>query len=324
MTSDLPDNTSPGENGAPSGAGLASLPHAPHDSRIRFGRRNVQHRERRGNPTFWLRLAVYGVLIVGYFAWLQTPGPARQVHAQEEKLEDTSTAPPTDSTAGAATGETRRSSSKVPTSMLDMYIASGLIGYIITLLSVIAVGFMVEHAMTIRKDVLMPDQVVADLDKLIRQGQLDQALTYCEQPENNSLFASVVQAGLERYRGSDFGFAEYKAAVEEAGEEQTSRLYRKTEVLGVIGAIAPMLGLLGTVQGMILGFNIIAQTGGAARPEDLASSISLALVTTFEGLVVAIPTMVAFSFFRNRIDTLIAEVGKRVEQVLAPLGRRKV
>jgi biopolymer transport protein ExbB len=169
----------------------------------------------------------------------------------------------------------------------------------------------------------MPDQVVADLDALIEQGQLDQALNYCQQPDNQCLFSNVVLAGLERHRSSEFGFAEYKAAVEEAGEEETSALYRKTEVLGVIGAIAPMLGLLGTVQGMIMGFNTIATTGGTARPEDLASSISLALVTTFEGLVVAIPTMVAYSFFRNRIDTLVAEAGKRVEQVLGPLGRRR-
>ena len=63
-------------------------------------------------------------------------------------------------------------------------------------------------------------------------------------------------SALERYKGSEFGFAEYKAAAEEAGEEQTARLYRKTEVLGVIGQVAPMLGLLGTVTGMIRGLSM--------------------------------------------------------------------
>jgi biopolymer transport protein ExbB len=111
--------------------------------------------------------------------------------------------------------------------------------------------------------------------------------------------------------------------VEEAGEEQTARLYRKTDVLGLIGSVAPMLGLLGTVTGMIRAFNVIAMTGGMARPEQLAGGISEALVTTVMGLVVAIPTMVAFTYFRNRIDSLIAEAGKRVEQVMMPLGRRK-
>ena len=88
--------------------------------------------------------------------------------------------------------------------------------------------------------------------------------------ENHSLVAYVILAGLERYKGSEFGFAEYKAAVEEAGEDQTGRLYRKTEVLGLIGSIAPMLGLTGTVLGMIKAFNTIAASGGMARPDELA------------------------------------------------------
>jgi biopolymer transport protein ExbB len=128
---------------------------------------------------------------------------------------------------------------------------------------------------------------------------------------------------LERYKGSEFGFAEYKAAVEEAGEDQTGRLYRKTEMLGLIGSIAPMLGLTGTVLGMIKAFNKIASSGGMARPDELADGIGQALVTTLMGLVVAIPTMVAFSYFRNRIDSIVAEAGKRVEQIMMPLGRRK-
>ncbi len=111
--------------------------------------------------------------------------------------------------------------------------------------------------------------------------------------------------------------------MEEAGEDQTGRLYRKTEVLGVIGAIAPMLGLTGTVLGMIEAFNKIAATGGAARPDELAGGIGKALVTTLMGLVVAIPTMIAFSYFRNKIDSIVAEAGKRVEQIMMPLGRRR-
>ncbi|MCA9029071.1 MAG: MotA/TolQ/ExbB proton channel family protein, partial [Planctomycetaceae bacterium] len=70
-------------------------------------------------------------------------------------------------------------------------------------------------------------------------------------------------------------------------------------------------------------FNTISGSGGMARPDELAGGISKALVTTLMGLVVAIPAMVAFSYFRNRIDSLVAEAGKRVEQVLMPLGRRR-
>ena len=84
-----------------------------------------------------------------------------------------------------------------------------------------------------------------------------------------------------------------------------------------------MFGLLGTVSGMIKAFDTIAATGGMARPHQLAGGISEALITTFMGLIVGIPAMVAFSFFRNKIDSLVAEAGKRVEQVMAPLGRRR-
>ena len=230
---------------------------------------------------------------------------------EEEVLEDV----PSETSSGE--------SEKKERTVLDTIIDGGVVGLFIVLLSVVSVGFIIEHFMTIRKATLMPDVVADDLEELIVQGQVDQAIEYCNDPANHSLFSTVVLAGLERYKGSEFGFAEYKAAVEEAGEDQTGSLYRKTEVLGLIGSIAPMLGLTGTVLGMIKAFNTIAATDGAAKPAELAGGIGQALVTTLMGLVVAIPTMVAFSYFRNKIDSLIAEAGKRVEQILMPLGRRK-
>jgi len=237
----------------------------------------------------------------------------------EDELSEAS-APKSATTAAKPSGAP--ADAKMP-SLLDLFWASGAIGLIISLSSMVAFGFVVEHAMTIRHSRLIPPDVIKELDRLISSGQIEAALEFVRQPQHDSLVSEVVRAGLERYRNSEFGFAEYRAAVEEAGEEYTSKLYRKTEALNVIGAVAPMLGLLGTVQGMILAFNTIAAKGGLARPDELAGSISLALVTTFEGLVVAIPAMVAFSFFRNRIDSLVAEAGKRVEQLMLPLGRQR-
>jgi biopolymer transport protein ExbB len=226
--------------------------------------------------------------------------------------------------AGVASGQEIGSASSPPRptgrSLLDYLMLSGVCGFLIVGCSLIAVAFIVEHALTIRRAVLMPESLVVELDELIRSGKLDAAMQRCR--EEPCLLSNVVLAGLERYRSSEFGFAEYRAAAEEAGEEQTGRLYRKTEVLNVIGAISPMLGLTGTVLGMIKSFNVIAATGGTARPDQLAGGISEALITTLMGLLVAIPTMVFFSYFRNRIDSLVAEAGKRVEQLLMPLGRR--
>ena len=207
--------------------------------------------------------------------------------------------------------------------LLDTLRDGGIVGVLIGLLSMVAIGFIVEHFLTIRKSVLMPEEVAFELEEMIGQGRIDEALEVCKHPENQSLLTYVVQSGLERFRGAEFGFAEYKAAAEEAGEDQTAKLYRKTEVLALIGSIAPMLGLTGTVLGMIKAFNTIAATGGSPKPEQLAGSIGEALVTTLLGLVVAIPAMIAYSYFGNRIDSIVAEAGKRVEQILTPLGRRR-
>jgi biopolymer transport protein ExbB len=207
--------------------------------------------------------------------------------------------------------------------LLKSLMESRWIGLILFLLSVGSIALIVEHSLTIRKGILMPDELIDQTDQLLQNGELSEVRELCQDPANVCLFSNVVLAGLERYQGSEYGFAEYKAAVEEAGEDQTGVLYRKTEVLGVIGAISPMLGLTGTVLGMIKAFNTIASTEGTAKPHELAGGISQALVTTLMGLMVAIPCMVAFSYFRNRIDSIVAEAGKRVEQVLMPLGRRK-
>lgn len=235
-------------------------------------------------------------------------------------------ASPSSTTTGPETGggSTERTSDDTgERTLLQSLMESRWVGALIFLLSIGAVGLIVEHSLTIRKGILMPDELIAQLDDLIRAGQLKDAEALCQEPTNVCLFSNVVLAGLERFQGSEFGFAEYKAAVEESGEDQTGTLYRKTEVLGVIGAISPMLGLTGTVLGMIEAFNKIASTGGTARPHELAGGISQALVTTLMGLLVAIPCMVAFSYFRNKIDSIVAEAGKKVEQVLMPLGRRK-
>jgi biopolymer transport protein ExbB len=236
-----------------------------------------------------------------------------------DEVDESFPAPPPPASNGAVSG----SAGGGPRTILQSLLESGMVGLLIFLLSMVAVGFIIEHALTIRKGVIMPEEVVEVLDGLLEEGRLDEALETCRDPGNQSLFTYVVLAGLERFQSSEFGFAEYRAAVEEAGEDQTARLYRKTEILGVIGAIAPMLGLLGTVIGMIKAFNVIASSGGMARPDQLAGGISQALMTTLMGLLVAIPAMVAFSFFRNKIDSLIAEAGSRVEQIMAPLGRRR-
>jgi biopolymer transport protein ExbB len=277
------------------------------------------------HSNYFRRQATAALVRCGLVAAAFVLAGALATHVCAQPPDDTLTEEGLDAEEGLADGsDTDTSDAPVKRrTLLDTLKDGGLVGLLIVLLSIVSVGFMVEHGLTIRKSVLVPDYVLDELDVLIGEGRVDEAIEACQAPQNQSLAAYVVLAGLERYKGSEFGFAEYKAAVEEAGEEQTGRLYRKTEVLGLIGSIAPMLGLTGTVLGMITAFNTIASTSGAAKPDELAGGIGQALVTTLMGLIVAIPTMIAFSYFRNRIDSIVAEAGKRVEQIMMPLGRRK-
>jgi len=164
---------------------------------------------------------------------------------------------------------------------------------------------------------MMPPRRIATLKAMLADGQAESALEFCLLPANDCYLCCILAPGLTRYLRSSFGAFELKNAIEEAGAEETSRLYRSTDGLGVIGSVAPLLGLLGTVQGMIGAFDTVA--GGAAQTagyyQALAFNISIALITTFQGLVVAIPCVILFTFFRNRIDSIASEAGQRLEEL---------
>jgi len=197
--------------------------------------------------------------------------------------------------------------------------AGGVVGYVIMILSVVAVAFIGEHFLSIRRGRLIPAELEAQLTELIQQRQFGQARTLCQ--ENGSFLAEVIGAGLAHV-DSMLGFYDMQNAMQEAGERVISRLHRKLEYLNFIAATAPLLGLLGTVTGMIRSFNVIAHTEGAATPSQLAGGISEALVTTCQGLVVAIPVMFFVAFFRNRIESYVAEAETVVEKITNPLRKK--
>jgi len=175
-------------------------------------------------------------------------------------------------------------------SLLSFLGAGGSIGVIIILLSFGALALLILHLIRIRASALAPQYVVDDLTDLLRSRRIDEAIAYCRDDQNACLLSEVMDAGLTRYRRSPFGALELKAALEEAGQSQVARLSRSLDALALIAAIAPMLGLLGTVVGINGAFGTISSAEGFARPDQLAGDISLALVTTIMGLILAIPT----------------------------------
>lgn len=205
-------------------------------------------------------------------------------------------------------------------SLLDIVFSGGWIGFLIVMLlvalSMTAAYLIFEHLMTIRGSEIMPPGLDSQVRELVSQGKVPEAESLCR--NRPSFLSSVITHGLGE---ADGGWHGIEKGLEDATAEQTARLFRKIEYLSVIGNIAPMVGLLGTVTGMILAFQRVATTQGAAGAADLAEGIYQALVTTVGGLIVAIPSLGAFAIFRNRVDQFAAEAAYAAQRACSPLKR---
>jgi len=275
------------------------------------------------------KLALVGLLCVAFgMVWCaaalaqgisdppgQVPPPVAPPSAAPEAFSPQVSAAPSDDSQAP----TEQADSGAPRGFFAILRAGGPVGLLIILLSIAAVALVIEHIMTIRAQVLMPPGLDEEVRQLLAAGKLGPADQACQmQP---SFLSFVLRAGFAEVDG---GWPAVEKAMEDATAEQSSRLFRKIEYLSVIGNIAPMLGLLGTVVGMIFAFRELADSGGLPVAADLAEGIYLALVTTVEGLIVAIPSLAAFAIFRNRIDHFVAELTYTVQHVAAPLKRLRV
>ncbi len=177
--------------------------------------------------------------------------------------------------------------------------SAGWIGGVIGLMSLASATFIIEHFLTIRRSTMMPDAEVEAVRELIEKRDFKACIDHVS--GSKTMFGDVLAMGLRHGR---HGFDAMHEAVEERAGAWRSRLFRKVEYLNIIGNLCPLLGLLGTVLGMIEAFAKMNALHGAYGPEDLAGGISLALTSTFLGLVVAIPSLGFFGVCRNRIDSI--------------------
>ncbi|MCA9175422.1 MAG: MotA/TolQ/ExbB proton channel family protein [Planctomycetales bacterium] len=209
-----------------------------------------------------------------------------------------------------------------PEGIFDVVFSGGWVGFLIVALlfalSMLAAYLVFEQIMTLRRSEIMPDKISDQVRALLAEGRVVEADKICR--AKPSFLTFVLLNGLAEVDG---GWHAVEKAMEDATAEQSARLFRKVEYLSVIGNIAPMVGLLGTVTGMIFAFQQVASTQGAAGAGDLAEGIYQALVTTVGGLIVAIPSLGAFAIFRNRVDQLVAEAAYLAQHAFAPLKRRR-
>jgi len=185
--------------------------------------------------------------------------------------------------------------------------------FVLIPLSVVTLALAIHYLLTIRRATQTPDGLAQLLKAGVKQGRVGELLEMTA--EDDSMLGRAAFAGLSQLES---GRDAARAAIDEAVEERATKLLRKIEYLNVIGNISPMIGLLGTVLGMIQAFSrIFAAGGGMPEAGKLAGDIAVALVTTFWGILIAIPALATFALFRNRIDTYAAEVVKLCDGLLA-------
>ncbi|MHC4799780.1 MAG: MotA/TolQ/ExbB proton channel family protein, partial [Planctomycetota bacterium] len=191
--------------------------------------------------------------------------------------------------------------------------------YILIPLSVITIALTIHYLFTIRRKTLLPPKLAGTLNAGARQGQVETLGHITSNDE--TLLGQAAHAGLSQLSA---GQDSARAAIDEVVEEQATKMFRKIEYLNIIGNISPMIGLLGTVLGMIMAFNRIdAAGGGMPDAGKLADDIAVALVTTFWGILIAIPALAAFALFRNRIDAFAAESVKLCDEMISLASKNK-
>ena len=186
--------------------------------------------------------------------------------------------------------------------------------------SVVSISLTILFISRYRKATIMPAETRDGLDDLLQQKKYREAIAFAN--EDTSFLGKITSSALNEAAN---GYGAMERALEESGDYETTRILRPIEVLNVLGNIAPMMGLFGTVYGMIVAFQKLVDAGGSPDPVDLAAGISTALVTTFWGLVVAIPALAAYAVIRNKIDAVTAEALLSAEQIIRPFrpARRK-
>lgn len=222
---------------------------------------------------------------------------------------------PGDSIAGACLLAVVNGTGEIPV-FQHFVVAGGWVTWFVLIpLSFIALTLAVHYALTIRRKAMIPPELVRQLEAALVAGRPDAAADAAR--ADGRMLGNVMDAGLRRLRD---GPEAVRTALDATLEEQTARLMRKVELLNIVGNVSPMVGLFGTVVGMIRAFNRMAgMEGGMANASNaakLSGDISIAFVNTFWGLAVAVPALVVFAIFRMRVEAAADECGSVAERLL--------
>jgi biopolymer transport protein ExbB len=186
--------------------------------------------------------------------------------------------------------------------VFDLISKGGVVMYPIILCSIIALGVFLERLWVLRRKNIIPGEFIRNVEEQVKNQKISEAIFLCQ--GDQSSIAKIFLAGL---KNAGRGMWLVKEAIEEMGGREGVILEKHVGILSTIANLTPLLGLLGTVSGMIKTFNVISLQG-VGNPALLAGGISEALITTATGLCVAIPTLVCYQILKDKAEALIFEM----------------
>ena len=191
--------------------------------------------------------------------------------------------------------------------------ACGLFAPVFLLVSIVFVTLTIMNWLAVSRNAIVPPEMIEQCHEKLKNKEYQEAYNIAK--ESDSVLGKILAIGLLKMSDSAL-VAEQ--AMNDTAEEEVMRLEHRLSYLGTIASVSPMLGLLGTVYGMVKAFSVIARTG-VPQASELADGISLALVTTLIGLIIAIPALILFEIFKNRLAQLVLELDVQTAQVLKHL-----
>jgi biopolymer transport protein ExbB len=243
-----------------------------------------------------------GVLLIREVAAVLSPVAQSAVYAQEEGA-----AQPADAAEPGSEEQPKRQS-------YLMWFFSAL-GWRYTIaflfISFTFVAFLVMNLLSIRRDAICPRHLADAFEANLNEKKFQEAFDLAKNDE--SMLGQMLAAGMQNLQA---GYDKAMTAMAQVGEEENLKLEQRLSLISLIGTISPMVGLLGTVDGMVASFQVIALSSATPKPSELAQGVSMALITTLVGLWLAIPAIVSYNLLRNRLSRLTLDVGVVSERLM--------
>lgn len=259
---------------------------------------------RKRNVWGWLGFVAWLVILAAFLA-LSSVASNEPAYAQAPG--GAPAAPPAAApAAGAPAATTPAATKQADKTLIRKYFEA--LGYRYTIaflfLSFVLVAVTVMCVLAARRDSIVPLQLVEAFEAQLNEKKYQEAYEMAK--ADDSFLGKVLSAGLAKLSA---GFDKAQAAMQEVGDDENMRIEHRLSYISLIGTLAPMIGLLGTVDGMVTAFDTIASKDTQPKPSELAVGVATALVTTLVGLWIAIPAIAIYNILKNRMSRLVMEVG---------------